>query len=54
MSDAPDPEAQRPAKKKRPYQKPAAIRSMAFERRSLSCEVKQTVGPPVGSCQSNS
>lgn len=40
-----------PPTKKRPYQKPGFIRSLAFERSSLACAgVKNTAGFPVGNC----
>ncbi len=41
--------------KKRPYEKPAFERSVAFERSSLSCSgVKNTAGFPVGNCSMQS
>lgn len=41
--------------KKRPYQRPAFERSVAFERTSLACSgVKNTAGFPVGNCSMQS
>lgn len=41
--------------KKRPYEKPAFERSVAFERSSLACSgVKNTAGFPVGNCSMQS
>lgn len=53
MSAPKPPTDQKP--KKRPYEKPAFERSVAFERSSLACSgVKNTAGFPVGNCSMQS
>lgn len=49
------PESPGPTRRKRPYEKPAFERSVAFERSSLACSgVKNTAGFPVGNCSMQS
>ncbi|MCA9537283.1 MAG: hypothetical protein KC620_00260 [Myxococcales bacterium] len=54
MSDAHPPKPP-PKKKRRPYEKPDFLPSLAFERTSLACAgVKNTAGFPVGNCSMQS
>lgn len=51
MSQPRDEQQREPPRRRRPYEKPGFVPSLAFERTSLSCAgVKNTAGFPVGNC----
>lgn len=51
MSQPTDDKKQPAPRRRRPYEKPGFVPSLAFERTSLNCAgVKNTAGFPVGNC----